>query len=204
MPTRVWLFRHAETATPHLFHGAESDVGLSDRGLNQIQILLPHIIAARPDRVASSAMRRALATAEPIALACELPLIVEPNLHERRVGSLSGKPHADPESPWPETVRRWIAGDTAYAPPGMESFDMIRDRVVPIWQRLTERHRGEFLVVVAHGIVIRVLLLSLLPNRSSADWDALGRVRNLSLSELIEEQGQWRAARVAEMLPGLE
>ena len=35
MPTRVLLLRHAETATPHLFHGAESDVGLSERGRRQ-------------------------------------------------------------------------------------------------------------------------------------------------------------------------
>lgn len=32
MPTRIWLLRHAETALPTVFHGAESDVGLSRRG----------------------------------------------------------------------------------------------------------------------------------------------------------------------------
>ena len=29
-PTRVYLLRHAESAVPHVFHGAESDVGLSE------------------------------------------------------------------------------------------------------------------------------------------------------------------------------
>ena len=34
-PIRVFLMRHAETSVPGVFHGAESDIGLSDRGIEQ-------------------------------------------------------------------------------------------------------------------------------------------------------------------------
>ena len=43
METRVLLLRHAETATPDRFHGAESDVGLGARGLRQAALVAQHL-----------------------------------------------------------------------------------------------------------------------------------------------------------------
>ena len=118
MPDRVFLLRHAETADPLVFHGAESDVGLSERGRRQAAAVAPVLAALRPDALVSSGMRRALDTAAPIARACGLPIEVEPELHERRVGALSGTPTGGKEGIWPDTLRRWMAGDTGYAQPG--------------------------------------------------------------------------------------
>src|SRR5439155_12585897 len=92
MPTRVYLLRHAESADPTVFHGAESDVGLSTRGREQARAIAPILAALKPDVIVSSAMKRALDTAAPIATACGLTVRVEPDLHERRVGILSGQP----------------------------------------------------------------------------------------------------------------
>src|SRR5207248_7196830 len=85
-PTRVLLLRHAETAAPHLFHGAESDVGLSERGHWEAAAIAPILAQEKPVAVISSAMRRAVETAEPIARACGVPLSIEAGLHERRIG----------------------------------------------------------------------------------------------------------------------
>src|SRR5262245_45515654 len=120
MPTRVLLLRHAESAAPDVFHGAESDVGLSPRGRRQAEAVAPVLAARRPAALVSSAMRRALDTAAPAARACGLAVRVEPALHERRVGGLSGTP-TNGDGVWPQTLRRWLAGDTGYAPPGAES-----------------------------------------------------------------------------------
>jgi broad specificity phosphatase PhoE len=150
-------------------------------------------------------MRRALDTAGPIARACGLPLRVEPDLHERRVGVLSGTPSGLRDGPWPQTLRRWVAGETGYATAGAESFDDIRDRVLPIWERLTIQHEGKTLVVVAHGIVCRVLLLSVLPGWTVADWPRLGPIRNVAVHELLREAAgaPWRALRINEVPAGL-
>ncbi len=198
MPTRVFLLRHAETANPYVFHGAESDVGLSDKGRRQAEAIAPYLAAKLPDVVVSSNMRRARETAEPIARACGLPLLIEPELHERRVGSLSGTPNIDPEGVWPQTSRHWAAGDTGYNSDGAESFDDIRDRVLPVWERVTREHAGKTLVIVAHGIVCKVLLLSLLPGYSVADWPRLSPIRNVAVSELHETDGIWRAVTLIE------
>jgi broad specificity phosphatase PhoE len=199
LTTRVFLLRHAETADPNVFHGAESDVGLSERGRRQAERLAPALAGARPAAVISSAMRRAVDTAAPIAAACGLTLHIEPDLHERRVGALSGTSTLGKEGVWPDTLRRWVAGETGYAPPGAESFDAIRERVLPVWRRLTRDHQGRTLVLVAHGIVIRVLLLGELPGLTPGDWHRLGPIRNLALNELLWTGAAWEAVRLNEV-----
>src|SRR5262245_45757038 len=134
---RVFLLRHAESADPTIFHGAESDVGLSARGQQQAEAVARYLATLAPRRLASSAMLRARATAAPIAQACGLELEIEPALHERRVGTLAGTPTQGSDGVWPDTLARWVAGETGYAPPGAESYDAIRARVLPAWERLT-------------------------------------------------------------------
>jgi probable phosphoglycerate mutase len=201
MSTRVLLLRHAESADPTVFHGAESDVGLSDRGRRQADAVAPVVAAFAPTVVVASSMRRALDTATPIARACGLTVRVEPLLHERGVGPLTGTPTAAGDGVWPQTLRRWISGDTAFAPEGAESFDDVRGRVLPVWNRLTTTFDGQTFVVVAHGVVIKVLLLSLLPGLSVADWPRLGPIRNVGVSELERGPDGWRAARLNELPP---
>ncbi|MCE9532119.1 MAG: histidine phosphatase family protein [Planctomycetes bacterium] len=188
-----------ETAIPGVFHGFESDIDLSELGYRQAAAAAPVIAAWKPEVIISSAMLRARRTAEPIAKACQLPLLVEPDLHERKVGNLVGSP-AQPElGIWPDTLQRWVDGETSYAPEGSESFDDIRERVLPVWDRLTQTHADRSIVIVCHGIICRVLLLSLLANHTAADWARLGRVHNLSISELVGTGRDWRASRVFEV-----
>jgi probable phosphoglycerate mutase len=198
MPTRVLLLRHAEAANPLVFHGAESDVGLSERGRRQAEAIAPVLAAQAPQVLVSSAMRRAIETATPIARACGLELQIEPELHERRVGALVGTPTRGQDGVWPDTLRRWLAGDTSFALPGAESFDDIHRRVLPVWQRVTSEHAGKTLVIVAHGVVCRVLLLTLLPGHSIVDWHNI-RIDNVAINELLLDSESWRALRLNDL-----
>lgn len=197
--TRVWLLRHGESADPNVFHGAESDIGLSERGRRQAAALAPVLSALQPVAVVSSGMRRAIDTATPIALACGMPLRIEPDLHERRVGDLCGTPFSWSEGVWAETHRRWIAGETSYAPPGSESFDAIRDRVLPVWRRLTAELAGQSLVLVTHGVVCKVLLLSIGTGWGPPDWPKVGSIRNAAIHELVGREQQWQLLRLNDL-----
>src|SRR5258705_11581870 len=146
MSTQVFLLRHAETADPTVFHGFESDVDLSDKGVRQAEAIAAALAAEKPEIVVSSAMRRARRTAEAIARVCGVALEIEPALHERKVGILSGQPFAE-NGVWAETSRRWSSGETGYAHAGAESLDDLKNRLVPPWTRITERHNGRRLVV---------------------------------------------------------
>jgi 2,3-bisphosphoglycerate-dependent phosphoglycerate mutase len=194
--TVVWIARHAETAIPTLFHGAESDVELGEHGKRQAVAAAPWFAGLKPTAVVSSAMIRARDTAAPIAAACGLPHLVEPRFHERKVGPLSRKPRAEADHIWNETIRRWLAGETGYAYPGMESYDEVRDRVLPAFEELVAAHAGGRVLVVCHGVVKKVLLLSLLRDKTPAQWVSIGRIPNLAVSELVPEGDRWKANRL--------
>jgi len=196
LTTRVFLVRHAETARPEVYHGYESDADLGPRGQRQAAALAPVIAALKPDVLVSSGMRRARRTAEAISQATHLSIQVEPQLHERKVGDLQGKPIRGDLGVWPETLARWVAGETWYSPAGSESFDQIRDRVLPVWERVTLENQGKTVVIVAHGIVIRVILVSVLEGYNSAAWPRLGRLPNASTTEVVGSGRSWQAVRI--------
>jgi broad specificity phosphatase PhoE len=196
LPERVWLMRHAETTAPHVFNGAESDVGLSPLGFLQASAVAGWFVQHAPTAVVSSAMRRAIDTAAPIAAACGVPHHVEPHLHERSIGPMAGSPFAF-DGPWAETVTHWTAGNTAFTTPGAESFDDLTARLLPAWGRVVTAHPGGRVVVVAHGIVCKVLLLSLLHDWDVSGWGKLGRSANVAVSELTPRaDGRWAAERL--------
>ena len=198
MTTRVLLLRHAETAAPDRFHGAESDVELGERGRQQAAAVALKLAALRPDVVYCSPMLRARQTAEPIGIACGLTAIVVPQLHERRMGPLSGMTLDDGWHAYTDAMDRWKSGDLEAAHEGGESYSRMRDRVVPAFVELAGRHPGETIVVVAHGVVIRVLLSSLLEGRGPADFERFG-IDFVGVNDLRFDGEVWRA----EVLNGL-
>ena len=82
-PIRVFLMRHAETSVPGVFHGAESDIGLSDRGIEQAKAAARFFQNHKPTKLISSGMLRALTTASEIASACNLEIEVFKNFRGR-------------------------------------------------------------------------------------------------------------------------
>jgi 2,3-bisphosphoglycerate-dependent phosphoglycerate mutase len=169
--TRVLLARHAETAAPDRFHGAESDIGLSEWGARQSERLAEYLRATGAAAIYSSAMRRAVETARPIARACNLVPTPIATLHERRIGPLSGLSREDGWAVYAASRTRWIDGDLDHTHEGGESYNDVRRRVVPVLQELTARHAGETIIVVVHGVVIRVALTSLLAGSRPAEFD---------------------------------
>ena len=67
---------------------------------------------------------------------------------------------------------------------------------MPVWRQLATEYAGRGVVVVAHGVVCKVLLLSLIPGHSAADWSKLGPVRNVGISELVWTGSAWKAERL--------
>ncbi len=190
--TRLLLIRHAETLTPDVFHGAESDIGLSPWGEYQADRLAEALKDQGVEAVYCSGMRRAVATATPIAAVCGLTPVVVPRLHERKIGALSGLSRESGWEIYAESKRRWIAGDLEFTHPGGESFADIRRRVLPVLEVLVFRHPAETLIVVAHGVVIRVLLLSLLEGLQPADFDRIA-IDFASINDLRWDGTRWKA-----------
>ncbi len=198
-PTHVYLLRHAQCENHTCINGFESDVPLSKLGQRQAVVIAEQMGKYEAVAVVSSGMKRAMQTAEEIAIACQIDHFVEPMLHERKVGPFSGKPVDDQEPMWTETLEKWKSGQTAYAPEGVESFDEISRRILPVWDQVTAQYAGEKIIVVAHGIVIKVLLLNVLAGYNASDWHRLGRIENVGITELIGTGRNWQAKRISEI-----
>ncbi len=171
--TRVLLLRHAETSAPDLFHGAESDIGIGAAGFIQARRVAERLAAIGIDAVYSSGMRRAEETARVIAEACGLTLKTCAKLHERKMGPMSGIPRHEGWPVYEEAKSRWIAGETSFTHEGGESFDVMLARAVPALRELLENERGLTVVVVAHGVINRVLLAAVIDEYSHADFDRI-------------------------------
>ena len=190
--TRVLLLRHAETSAPTASTGP-SPTSAWENGAGASRKSSPGTWRrASQTALYCSAMRRAVETAGPIGRACRLVPVVVEALHERRMGPLSGVPREEGLAAYEEAKRRWKAGALDYTHEGGESFEEIRRRTVPAFQELAARHPGQTIVVVAHGVVIRVLLTTLLDEFGPEDFDRLG-IDNGAVNDLRWDGSRWRA-----------
>jgi 2,3-bisphosphoglycerate-dependent phosphoglycerate mutase len=105
---------------------------------------------------------------------------------------LSGMTLAQGWDAYTGAMDRWKAGDLEAAHEGGESYAQMRDRVVPAFMGLAEGHVDETIVVVAHGVVIRVLLSSLLEGRGPADFEGFG-IDFVAINDLRFDGVNWRA-----------
>lgn len=171
----IILVRHGETPLNATRVLQFPDTPLGDRGLAQARAVGRRLAPLRPAAIIASDMARAWMTAEEISASTGLPIRPTKLLHERNFGDLRGKPFDslgyDP-----------IHADEA-APNG-ESMTTFRARVVAALEevlRLRERLEGD-LVVVSHGLVIKLILSELVPRAHGLA--APERLGNTSVSVL--------------------
>jgi probable phosphoglycerate mutase len=153
---RLILVRHGESAgnRDRIFALSPHDLPLTELGYRQAAGAA-HIIAARfnPRLVVSSEMLRASETARIIAGALDVPLQLEPNLHEREIGAHRGRSYDSPlAEPAYDPLRPW-----AWKPEGGESYEEVQARVGPILDRLAAAHADSEVVLVSHGGVMTCL-----------------------------------------------
>ena len=117
---------------------------------------------------------------------------------------MSGQAFHATQGPWGDTVRHWSLGNTAYTTEGAESFDDLKARLHLGWDRVLQAHPTGRVVVVAHGIVCKVLLLTLLRGWDVGGWEKIGRVANAAVSELVPgDDGLWHAEMLLEIPEGI-
>ena len=161
-----YLVRHGESVSN--LEGrvqGQSDVELSDHGHAQAKLVaecsrrLAESVAI--DEVWSSPLQRARETADVIAAAVGLPVLVEQGLCELHAGIFQGHLWADLEEKFPEEVARWRSGDVDYVIPGGESRAQLAARGRAVLEGLAGRtSRG--MIVVSHGGVLTAALGSML------------------------------------------
>ncbi|MFM8436396.1 MAG: histidine phosphatase family protein, partial [Planctomycetia bacterium] len=163
---RQFLVRHGESVynVEERVQG-QADVSLSDLGRRQAAALATwaHAIPADEaiDEIWSSPLVRARETAEAMAAALGLPLLIEDRLAELHAGVFQGHLWADLEAAFPAEVAQWRSGDVHFAIPAGESRADLAARGRAALEALAERPVRR-MIVVAHGGVLTAALGSLL------------------------------------------
>ncbi|XP_022775211.1 phosphoglycerate mutase-like protein 4 isoform X1 [Durio zibethinus] len=165
------------------------DVELNEAGREQAASVADRLSKEpKISAVYSSDLKRALVTAETIAARCGgLEVITDPDLRERNLGDLQGLVYREAAKLSPKAYKAFSSHRTDQdIPGGGESLDQLYHRCTSSLQRIGRKHKGERVVVVSHGGVIRSLNKRACPNGKSA-----GKVLNTSVNIFHLSDEQW-------------
>lgn len=161
--TTVILVRHGVTkhTSGKRFSGGlgGDNPPLTEEGRAQIRSTADWLSALGEEAavVVASPVRRTRESAEIIAERLELPLVEEPGFAEMEFGEWDGLTFGDVSKLHHEAFHAWL-GDTSVPPPGGESFEQVRDRVLAALERVLADHAGRTLIVVSHVTPIKTLV----------------------------------------------
>jgi len=189
--TTLIVIRHGETPwnREKRMQGT-TDTLLSDVGRAQAQALGRRLAGHGFTALYSSDLSRARDTARAIAEHSGHEVVTDTRLQERRFGIFEGLTAAEIQSRYPDEHARFVSRDPEYAVPGGESARVFTQRCLGCLAAIADRHRGEAVVVVTHGLVLDSLY------RSAHDLDH-GAQRpvpliNASLNRFGYCGGAWR------------
>jgi broad specificity phosphatase PhoE len=166
MKTLMYLLRHAATeanlARPARLQGRHHNPPLARAGVRQAE-LTRDFLAIRPlDACYCSPLLRAVQTAAIITAAHGVaPQPVEA-LTECDVGRWEGLDWQTIRARDAEHYQRFMANPAVHGYPGGESFDDVFKRAAAVLEALLAVHVGQSILVVAHHVVNRTYLASLL------------------------------------------
>jgi len=158
--TRIYLIPHGEVegAGTRRYNG-HADVSLSERGVAQYHLMKERLAGRNISACYTSDLVRCVVGAEIIGSRLGLTPVLEPGLRELDIGIWEGKTWAELQSKYPLEWQARIADIVNYRVPGGESLNDLHARIIPVINAIVERHRGEDVLVVAHGGANRVILL---------------------------------------------
>jgi len=161
---RLILVRHGETDTnkARLALG-QADVELNEHGRWQAQRLAISLKNEPIGAIYSSPLKRALATAEPIASSHGLQVQVDEGLIEMDIGEMEGLTFQQVGERYPHFLQAWLGDQAAHeAMPGGERLLDVQERAWQAIERIRERQEHGTVAVVTHNFVILTLLCRVL------------------------------------------
>jgi broad specificity phosphatase PhoE len=165
------LIRHGDTTwnVDEIFRG-RANVELNETGIKQAELLAKHLADERIAAIYSSPLKRALKTAEIIALPHHIDVITAPELVDFDYGEWQGLSHDTVKERYQTLYAQWSSNPHLAKVPKGESLDDVRERVLSLVDRIITNHEGT-VALVSHRVVGKVLICALLGLDSSHFWN---------------------------------
>jgi alpha-ribazole phosphatase len=163
LKTRIFLIRHGEVEGDGTRrYNGHADVPLSKRGVAQYHQLKERLANKGISACYTSDLSRCVVGAEIIGSHLGLKPVRERNLRELDIGIWEGKSWAELQAIYPQEWQARLDDIVNYRVPQGESLTDLHNRIIPVIKDIVGRHRGEDLLVVAHGGANRVILLNVI------------------------------------------
>jgi len=160
-PTTTHLARHGATAYSlerRFSGGGGFDPPLAPLGIAQAEALAAEVARrGTVQRIVASPLLRAQQTAQIVSEETGLHVETLEGFRECDFGEWDGLTLTEVRERWPEHLAEWLAS-MSIAPPGGESFEQLRARVLVARQQVIDSYPGEDVLVVAHVSPIKVLV----------------------------------------------
>jgi len=160
--TTLYLLRHGETVNTldgPLRYNGHFDVDITAKARTQMVQRGLEFADRNITTVYASDLKRCRIGGEIIAEKIGCPLILRENLREMKMGDWEGLTLAEVRERFPEQAKQKFADFINYRIPGSETIPEVEERVYPEFDNIAALHRGETIVIVAHG-GINLLLIS--------------------------------------------
>ena len=161
---KVFLVRHAQsTANADRILGGTLDYDLTEVGRRQAERVAAFLAGKLFTAIYSSPVKRAMMTAEPIANALSLPIVIDPRLTEVDVGELTGMSVEEAMTRFGDLIRSLPRHPERGFPGGEREVDVM-NRSASFADDIVARHKPdhESVIVVSHALTISYLMHRLL------------------------------------------
>jgi len=188
----ILLIRHGASAPyvpgqPFPLTDGHADPALAPDGHLQAERLAARLAATRIDAIYTSALRRTVQTAAPLAARSGLAPRAEPGLREVNLGDWEGGEYRQRVAEHDPLVRKVFEAERWEVIPGAETSAALAVRVRAAIERLAGAHAGDRVAVFTHGGVIAQALALASGSRPFAFLTA----DNTSISRLVIVGDRW-------------
>ncbi len=157
---RIFLLRHGETDW-NLQRRCQgiTDVDLNDQGRRQARQIAEDLSTEKINGIYSSALKRALQTAEILRRSHGLAVTVDSDFRELNHGAFEGLTFSDIRDSYPDFLRLWRSEPAQLMIPGGERLIDVEKRAWNGMERILKFHLPhETVVVVSHNFPILAIL----------------------------------------------
>ncbi|HCT63805.1 MAG TPA: histidine phosphatase family protein [Lachnospiraceae bacterium] len=191
---RLYLIRHGETEwnKARRFQGW-TDIELSDEGVEQARLLGQRFTKINIDEIYASPLKRAVATALPIAKTKGIEIIKNENFKEINFGEWEGMTASEISAKYGKDFDDFIVAPEKGEFPGDISFDRVIDRIKLGLEEVLYEKKDKNIVIVSHGGIIRLMIQYLM--EFDGEWYNKTWIDNTSIS-LIEIRKRGKLMRV--------
>jgi len=159
--TRIYLIRHGQVeGHEERRYNGQTDVTLTDLGVEQYHQLENRLSDSHISACYSSDLLRCRTGADIICEQFGIQPVHRRELRELNIGIWEGLTWQEIQSRWPEEWQARLEDLVQYRVEQGENLLDLEARVMPLVREVLSRHREEEILLVGHGGVNRIILLS--------------------------------------------